>query len=341
MDLITLAIPVYNAEECVERALLSALNQTYQDIDYLIVDDKGTDKSMDVVRKTVALHPRGKQVRIIENPKNLGIGPIRNIIIEQVRGKYLCFLDSDNEITPDCIQLLYDEIKRTDADVVSGSHNDIMDGIITTQYECKQSFITNKEEIVMSYFDGNKYLAVVWNKLFNVAFLRENNIRFIHKYAEDIYFSYMVLMNARSYSAISDITYNAISRSSSIPGLQYKDSYITFWSSIFADQLQYLQQSQTNTALRIKIKIKLFGSRLFMANQVLRYYPKLHHYINDWLGPQYLKDTDTLKSPVLLLAYVFSLMPFFIKKQGVILFSVIKKLYKGSKICLCNVRTFM
>ena len=331
MDLITLAIPVYNVEECVERALLSALNQTYPDIDYLIVDDKGTDKSMDVVRKTVALHPRGKQVRIIENPKNLGTGIVRNIIIEHTKGKYLFFLDSDDEITPDCIQKLYDEMKRTDADVVSGSHNEIRNGEIIHRQGGKQFSATGKEEIIMSFFDIKKFFAGPVNKLFNVAFLRENNIRFIHLYAEDNYFSYIVTMNARSYSLIPDITYIAHMRSSSIPGLQYKDSYITFWTSIFADQLQYLQQSQTNTALRIKIKKKLFGERLFMADQVLRYYPKLHHYINDWLGPKYLKDTDTLKSPVLLLAYVFSLMPLFIKKQGVKLFAAIKNFYKRNK----------
>jgi glycosyltransferase involved in cell wall biosynthesis len=57
MDLITLAIPVYNVEECVERALLSALNQTYPNIDCLIVDDKRTDKSMDVVEKPLPHTP--------------------------------------------------------------------------------------------------------------------------------------------------------------------------------------------------------------------------------------------------------------------------------------------
>lgn len=342
MDLITLAIPVYNVEECVERALLSALNQTYPDIDYLIVDDKGTDKSMDVVRKTVALHPRGKQVRIIENPKNLGTGIVRNIIIEHTKGKYLFFLDSDDEITPDCIQKLYDEMKRTDADVVSGSHNEIRNGEIIHRQGGKQFSATGKEEIIMSFFDGNKYFAVVWNKLFNVAFLRENNIRFIHLFSEDIYFSFAVLMNARSYRLIPDITYFYIMRSTSFGGGgQGKEYVYKSWVPVFIDILQYLQQSQTNTALRFKIKKKLFGTRLNMAYKALKGSYKVQHYINDYLSPELLKDKDTLKSPVLLLAYVFSLMPLCIKKQGVALFSVIKKLYKRGKICLCNVRTFM
>jgi hypothetical protein len=83
--------------------------------------------------------------------------------------------------------------------------------------------------------------------------------------------------------------------------------------------------------LRIKIKKKLFGSRLIIAYSALKSPYKVQHYINDYLSPQLLKDKDTLKSPVLLLAYVFSLMPLFIKKQGLKLFAVIKKFYKRSK----------
>ncbi|MDR1633323.1 MAG: glycosyltransferase [Dysgonamonadaceae bacterium] len=332
MDLITLAIPVYNVEECVERALLSALNQTYPNIDYLIVDDRGPDKSMDVVRKTIASHPRGKQVRVIENPENLGTGIVRNVIIEQTRGKYLFFLDSDDEITLDCIQKLYDEIKRTNEDVVSGSHNEIRDGEIIRRQGGKQFSATDREGIIMSFFDIKKFFAGPVNKLFNVAFLRENNIRFIHLFSEDIYFSFAVLMNARSYRLIPDVTYSYIMRSTSFGGGgQWKEHVCKSWVPVFIDILQYLQQSQTNTALRIKIKKKLFGSRLNIAYSALKSPYKVQHYINDYLSPALLKDKDTLKSPVLLLAYIFSLMPFFIKKQGVKLFSTIKNFYKKNK----------
>jgi hypothetical protein len=95
--------------------------------------------------------------------------------------------------------------------------------------------------------------------------------------------------------------------------------------------LKYLQQSQTNTALRIKIKKKLFGTRLVIAYSALKSPHKVQHYINDYLSPELLKNKDTLKSPVLLLAYVFSLMPLVIKKQGVKLFITIKNFYKRSK----------
>ena len=122
MDLITLAMPVYNVEEYVERALLSALNQTYDNIEYLVIDDKGNDNSMTIVKNIVSTHPRGKSVRVIEHPVNLGLGEARNTSINQANGEYLFFLDSDDEITPDCIKKLYEEMLKTNVDMVGGSH---------------------------------------------------------------------------------------------------------------------------------------------------------------------------------------------------------------------------
>ena len=66
---VSLAIPIYNVSLFVERALLSALNQTYDNIEYLIVDDKGQDDSMDIVHRIIKDHPRGKDVRIIEHTR--------------------------------------------------------------------------------------------------------------------------------------------------------------------------------------------------------------------------------------------------------------------------------
>jgi glycosyltransferase involved in cell wall biosynthesis len=62
MDLITLSMPVYNVEKYVEKALLSALNQTYKNIEFIIVNDRGSDNSMEIVRRIISGHPRGKQV---------------------------------------------------------------------------------------------------------------------------------------------------------------------------------------------------------------------------------------------------------------------------------------
>ncbi|MDR1668056.1 MAG: glycosyltransferase, partial [Bacteroidales bacterium] len=112
-DLVTLSMPVYNVAPFVERALQSALNQTFENIEFLLVDDRGDDDSMDIVRRVVAQHPRGKDVRIIEHPVNIGTGAARNTAIDHASGKYLFFMDSDDEITEDAIEKLYRAMQET------------------------------------------------------------------------------------------------------------------------------------------------------------------------------------------------------------------------------------
>ena len=76
LPLITLGIPIYNAAGLIERTLLSALNQTYPNIEFIFVDDKGD--SMDIVRRVAGEHPRGSAVRIIDQVVNQGTGAARN-----------------------------------------------------------------------------------------------------------------------------------------------------------------------------------------------------------------------------------------------------------------------
>ena len=112
MCLITLSMPIYNVEQYIERALLSALNQTYQNLEILIVDDLGHDNSMNIVYQLKHTHPRGNCIRIITHKKNLGLGGTRNTAIESAQGKYLYFMDSDDAIVPDCIETLYNIISQ-------------------------------------------------------------------------------------------------------------------------------------------------------------------------------------------------------------------------------------
>ena len=84
LPLITLGIPIYNAAGLIERTLLSVLNQTYPNIEYVFVDDKGN--SMDIVKRVVAEHPRRSAVRIIDQGRNRGIGAARNTILEYATG---------------------------------------------------------------------------------------------------------------------------------------------------------------------------------------------------------------------------------------------------------------
>lgn len=149
---VTIAIPVYNVEKYIKKALLSALNQTFDSIEFLLIDDRGSDNSMAIAMDVAKNHQRGKDVRVIDHGVNIGLGGVRNTAIENAKGEYLYFLDSDDDITPDCISILYNRMIEYPVDFIAASHNIIRsDGQLKEQvvYEnCiveKNTFARHKE----------------------------------------------------------------------------------------------------------------------------------------------------------------------------------------------------
>ncbi len=167
-------MPIYNVEKYIERALLSALNQTYQNLEILIVDDLGHDNSMDIVYQLKSTHPRGNCIRIITHKKNLGLGGTRNTAIESAQGKYLYFMDSDDAIVPDCIETLYNIISHEKVDFVAAGINQIDENensLKITNYPN----ITRKGKLCMAqyfYEEKNEIWVTTWNKLYNLSFLK-------------------------------------------------------------------------------------------------------------------------------------------------------------------------
>ncbi|MDR2651951.1 MAG: glycosyltransferase [Prevotellaceae bacterium] len=211
MDLITLSMPVYNVEKYVERALLSALNQTYKSIEFIIVDDRGSDKSMEIVRRIISGHPRGKQVRIIEHERNIGLGAGRNTAIENALGKYLFFMDSDDEISLDCIDRLYAKMQEEDVDFVEGSVRRLKrSGEIIEDSICTVPTLKGYLEVAQQIYEKRNYSSQVttWNKLYRLSFLRDNRILCNPTHLnEDVIFSFQLFLNVHSRSSIPDITY--------------------------------------------------------------------------------------------------------------------------------------
>ena len=103
---VSVIIPVYNVAPYVERCLTSVFQQTYGDIEIIIVDDCATDNSMEIVHKVVTVYSGLFTIQIIRHACNQGLSEARNTGIKSAKGDYLYFLDSDDAITADCIHLL-------------------------------------------------------------------------------------------------------------------------------------------------------------------------------------------------------------------------------------------
>ena len=101
MPKVSLIIPVYNAAPYVEACIASLIAQTMDEVEIILVDDHGSDDSMQIAQAYVKAHQSSKQFRFLATPHNMGPGPARNIGIEAAQGEYIGFVDSDDIIESD------------------------------------------------------------------------------------------------------------------------------------------------------------------------------------------------------------------------------------------------
>jgi len=209
---VTIGIPVYNVEKYVRRMMDSALAQTFEHIEFLVLDDCGTDDSMDIIRDYQRNHPRGKDIRIVRQLQNGGLGNARNRIIEECRTPYLFHLDADDAIAPNTIQLLYENAKEYDADIVYGSFERIEefeDSVV--HRECPYAFRTFLKEYEFAdcvYSDYGFLEASTCNFLIKTDIYIKNHIR--HKpvnYWEDFSTTIDLPTYVTRVVMLPDITY--------------------------------------------------------------------------------------------------------------------------------------
>lgn len=226
---VTIGIPVYRSVYYIRDTMTSALNQTFPDIEFLIVDDCGQDKTMDIISQMQKNHQRGNDIRILKNERNKGVGYSRNRMIDEAKGRYLYFMDSDDTIEPNTIQLLYDAIIQNRVQIAYGSY-EIIDGIGNSPIEKYQKdtlVLKGEDELAMYAFKYNRVFHVsVCNHLVDLAFLRRSGVRFIDAdYWEDMAYTTELVMKISSAVLLPDITYHYFHHSGSLSHYQVRDAY--------------------------------------------------------------------------------------------------------------------
>lgn len=233
---VSLIIPIYNVEGYIIDSLRSALNQTFKSIEYILVDDCGSDRSMNIVRELLSKHPRKKDVFIYAHNKNLGLSAARNTGLEKAHGEYVYFMDSDDEITEDCIEKLYQAIRDSDADWVMG--NIELQGTSSQHIKKMPEQQIEGKEILSSYLK-QEWLEAAWNKLLCRTFLIENELTFVSGLLhEDVLWAYHLAKVSEKVKFIQDKSYIYKVREGSITSSKVKrrvDSFILILRELYPD----------------------------------------------------------------------------------------------------------
>jgi len=224
---VTIGIPVFRAVDYIEKTLESALCQTFPSIEFLVLDDCGGDGSIQLVKKIQSEHPRGKDIRIVYNENNLGVGVSRNHIIDEARGDFLYFLDSDDIIEPDSINKLVSVIHKYNADVVYGSWKrvDKVNDSPPLDYIYPFQELLAPDSLAMYAFKNySSFRISVCNCLFDLSFLRTEQMKFTDSaFWEDLAFTYELVTKVRRAVLLPDITYHYLCRPGSLSHYQDRE----------------------------------------------------------------------------------------------------------------------
>lgn len=204
MDKISVIIPVYNVEKYLRECLDSIMNQTYKNLEIICIDDGSPDNSINIL---IEYSNRDNRI-FIKKQKNMGLSEARNTGIKISTGKYLVFVDSDDWLPLNAIELLYEKIKKENSDIVIG-------GRITITDFKKENFIPTGKDISFTFekyleysMEKNEFRAVAWGKLYKKEIIEKNNLEFPKGLLyEDLLFVFKYLYYSEKISILSKEIY--------------------------------------------------------------------------------------------------------------------------------------
>lgn len=192
MAQVSIILPVYNVEPYLRQCLDSIINQTFKDIEIIIINDCSLDNSLQIIKE---YQQKDSRIILSDMPENQGLSNARNEGLKLATSKYIVFVDSDDWVKQDFIETLFNNIEKYKCDVFSGSFN----------------FYNEKKAIYMEYRYPNyiknyknykrllsipNFTCMAWHKIYNKKFLTENHLLFDSslKIKEDCLFFYELIL---------------------------------------------------------------------------------------------------------------------------------------------------
>ena len=205
---ISILVPVYGVSKYIETCAVSLFEQTYQELEYVFVDDCTPDDSMEILLRVLERYPHRKaQVRILRHDHNRGLGAARSTGVAAATGEYLFFADSDDSLATDAIEKLVARQQQTNADIVDGTIRLIHDdGSLGEKLPLLEYDTQTMLRLMLAQ---NTVSHNIWGRLIRHDLLTVNNIDFVEgvNMAEDYCTMTRLMYAATSRACLNDIVY--------------------------------------------------------------------------------------------------------------------------------------
>lgn len=222
MPFVSLIIPVYNAEKYLRRCLNSAMEQTFQDMEIIVVNDGSQDTSLEICREYEKMDRR---FRVI-NKENTGVSDSRNQAIETARGEYLQFMDSDDWLTQDATESFVHAARKFDCDLVVSDFYRVDGAVFTEKQHIRERGLLTRAQYAeyMMREPADFYYGVLWNKLYRRSIVQEHQLKMDEdlRWCEDFLFNLNFIRYAGRFTAIQTPVYYYMKRKGSLVSTDWK-----------------------------------------------------------------------------------------------------------------------
>ncbi|SEL72786.1 Glycosyltransferase involved in cell wall bisynthesis [Butyrivibrio sp. ob235] len=270
--MVSIIMPVFNAQMYMRETIDSVLAQSYSDLELIIVNDGSTDESLSIALEYEAIDSRVKVI----TQTNMGVSCARNIGVGEAKGEYIVFIDADDLLAEDMIELLFSTANNNKADVVSCGAGVISDGkLIREEFGTNRFVKFNHREALEFFLKGKKVNIGVWSKIFSRDIAKQIQFREGIRINEDKLYIFDALMISNTF-ILNDVTkYYYMKREGSATTRKFDERW--FDSLLVADEIRRridTEQRELNVFARVNM-VKAY------------YWVLLLFYKNPWAIKQY------------------------------------------------------
>lgn len=228
-ELVSIIIPIYNSQNKIRKTIQSVVNQTYSNLQILLIDDGSTDQSLSICH-----HFKNFDERIeIYTGENKGVSHARNVGLKVSKGKYIYFIDSDDYIKISTIETLVMNMERYNADIsIVGYSMYWANGKIQPMSNPKLIKVLEHELALRAWFSSNLFKGFMWDKMFKSELFKDVTFPENISYMEDVYVGNKLFLKSRKVVYSGENLYMYYQSESNITNSSFKKEYLQGLDSI-------------------------------------------------------------------------------------------------------------
>lgn len=274
--LVSIIVPVYNVKPYLAECLDSLINQTWNKLEIVIVNDKSNDGSEKICEEYVK---KDKRISLINKPVNQGLGMARNTGLEVIKGKYVIFIDSDDYVSERMVESLVNAAEKTGADTCIGGYK-VVDELGSIKSEHIPRYEEFKDEEVVeeclmriigsSPEKKDSIRPMVWNVLYSTDIIKKNNLLFQSErklIAEDMVFDLEYYLHSRKVIIVDNGTYLYRVNNNSITRKKYRPNILEKNIKLYKYELEWIKKNNLEQLGINRLKRQFFIALLNSLKQ--------------------------------------------------------------------------